>query len=105
MSAFDKFAVIHPARQLAQNLPFAVRDRLIGVASIADLATGATVATSSPRRTAQQLHLRPDLTVVPFRGNVAARLAKLVACDADAILLAGDLIERTSPSLCALFAS
>jgi hydroxymethylbilane synthase len=42
-----------------------------------DLPRGATVATSSVRRKAQLLHLRPDLQVVPIRGNVDTRLAKL----------------------------
>ena len=41
------------------------------------LPQGATVATSSPRRKAQLLHLRPDLRVVEIRGNVPTRLRKL----------------------------
>ena len=40
------------------------------------------------RRAAQALHLRPDCTVVGFRGNVQTRLAKLAAGEADATLLA-----------------
>lgn len=42
-----------------------------------DLPRGATVATGSVRRKAQLLHIRPDLEVVPIRGNVDTRLAKL----------------------------
>ena len=38
-----------------------VRDRLIGAASLEQISQGATVGTSSPRRTAQLLRLRPDL--------------------------------------------
>lgn len=65
-----------------------VRDVLVGAASIHALPRGARVGTSAPRRAAQLLHARPDCTVVPFRGNVATRLAKLAAGEADATLLA-----------------
>jgi hydroxymethylbilane synthase len=65
-----------------------VRDVLVGAASIAALPQGARVGTSAPRRAAQLLHARPDCSVVPFRGNVATRLAKLAAGEADATLLA-----------------
>ena len=43
----------------------------------AQLANGATVATSSTRRRAQLLALRPDLNVVEIRGNVGTRIRKL----------------------------
>lgn len=65
-----------------------VRDVLIGAASIHALPQGARVGTSAPRRAAQLLHARPDCTVVQFRGNVATRLARLAAGEADATLLA-----------------
>ena len=65
-----------------------VRDALVGAASIAALPHGARVGTSAPRRAAQMLHLRPDLSIVPFRGNVATRLGKLASGEADATLLA-----------------
>ncbi|GGC40782.1 porphobilinogen deaminase [Novosphingobium marinum] len=65
-----------------------VRDALIGATSIAALPPGARIGTSAPRRAAQLLHARPDCTVVPFRGNVATRLAKLAAGEADATFLA-----------------
>ncbi|THD37500.1 MAG: hydroxymethylbilane synthase [Sphingomonas sp.] len=71
-----------------------VRDRIIGAASVADLAEGATVGTSSPRRAAQLLRLRPDLKIVGFRGNVDTRLAKLAAGEADATLLAAAGLDR-----------
>lgn len=45
--------------------------------TIADLPTGATVGSSSVRRAAQLLNLRPDLQIVQFRGNVQTRLRKL----------------------------
>ena len=58
------------------------------IASIHALPPGARVGTSAPRRAAQLLHARPDCTVVPFRGNVATRLARLAAGEAEATLLA-----------------
>ena len=56
-----------------------VRDAFVSrqVASLADLAPGAVVGTSSLRRRAQLLNRRPDLRVVEFRGNVQTRLRKL----------------------------
>ena len=53
-----------------------------------DLPVGARVGTSSLRRKAQVLALRPDLTVVPLRGNVDTRMKKLAAEEADATILA-----------------
>ena len=49
---------------------------------------GAAVGTSSLRRQAQILALRPDLRVRPLRGNVDTRLSKLDAGEVDAIVLA-----------------
>lgn len=43
-----------------------------------DLPAGARVGTGSPRRSAQLLAQRPDLTIVPIRGNVPTRLARVV---------------------------
>jgi hydroxymethylbilane synthase len=71
-----------------------VRDVLIGAASIHALPRGAKVGTSAPRRAAQLLHARPDCEVVSFRGNVATRLAKLAAGEADATLLAKAGLNR-----------
>ena len=57
-----------------------VRDAFISITakSITDLPKGCRVGTSSLRRRAQLLHIRPDLEVVEFRGNVQTRLKKLV---------------------------
>ncbi len=71
-----------------------VRDVLVGAASLADLPRGARIGTSAPRRAAQMLHVRPDCTVVSFRGNVATRLGKLEAGEADATLLAAAGLSR-----------
>ena len=74
------FAAVLPREDL--------RDCLIGAASVAALPQGARVGTSAPRRAAQILNARPDCVIVPFRGNVATRLARLAADEADATLLA-----------------
>jgi len=71
-----------------------VRDRLIGADSIEDLPQGARIGTSSPRRAAQMRRIRPDLSIVPLRGNVDTRLAKVRDGEADATLLAAAGLER-----------
>jgi hydroxymethylbilane synthase len=71
-----------------------VQERLIGAESIEALKQGAVVGTSSPRRKAQLLALRPDLKIVPIRGNVQTRLAKVEAGEVDATLLAGAGLRR-----------
>ena len=71
-----------------------VRDRLIGAESVEALPQGARVGTSSPRRAAQLLRLRPDLQVSPIRGNVETRLAKVSAGEFDATLLAAAGLDR-----------
>ncbi len=74
------------------------RDCLVGAASIAAIPQGAVVGTSAPRRAAQLLNLRPDCKVVTFRGNVATRLAKLQAGEADVTFLAAAGLERLGES-------
>lgn len=54
-----------------------LHDGNLAISPLAYLARGATVGTSSLRRRAQLLHVRSDLNVVPLRGNVPTRLAKL----------------------------
>ena len=76
---------------IACHLPRAdVRDAFISAkaTSLAALPAGAVVGTSSLRRQAQVKRLRPDLRVVPLRGNVDTRLRKLEEGAADATLLA-----------------
>ncbi len=67
-----------------------VRDAFISqkYSSIAELPEGATVGTSSLRRRAQLLAMRPDLKLVEFRGNVQTRLKKLEDGVAEATFLA-----------------
>lgn len=62
--------------------------------SLAALPLGAVVGTSSLRRQAQTLYARPDLIVVPFRGNVDTRLAKLASGQAQATFLAVSGLQR-----------
>jgi hydroxymethylbilane synthase len=60
----------------------------------AELPPGARVGTSSLRRQAQLKAVRPDLNVVPLRGNVDTRLRKLTDGSCDALVLASAGLER-----------
>jgi len=91
----DVETALDPGIVLAAMLPRAdVRDRLIGAASLGNLRHGARVGTSSPRRAAQLLARRPDLSIEMLRGNVATRLARIAAGDFDATLLAAAGLDR-----------
>ena len=59
-----------------------------GIAGLAGLPQGARVGTGSLRRQAQLLAQRPDIAVVPMRGNIGTRLRKVADGAADATLLA-----------------
>ena len=56
--------------------------------TLSNLPEGARVGTCSLRRTAQILALRPDLTILPLRGNVDSRVRKVLNGEYDAIILA-----------------
>lgn len=74
-----------------------VRDVLISKShyKISNLPQGATIATSSTRRSAQVLDLRPDLKIVAIRGNVGTRLQKLADNPGlDATILAAAGLRR-----------
>lgn len=73
-----------------------VRDAFISLTakSLMDLPHGARLGSSSVRRTAQALRLRPDLIATPFRGNVERRLQKLGEGLADATFLAAAGLRR-----------
>jgi hydroxymethylbilane synthase len=66
------------------------RDMLVSphAASLNDLPKGATVGTSSVRRAALALARRPDLAIMPIRGNVETRLKKVERGEVDATFLA-----------------
>ena len=72
------------------------RDAIIstGGQDLAGLPAGAVVGTASLRRQAQVLMTRPDLKVVPLRGNVQTRLRKLAEGQVDATLLATAGLNR-----------
>jgi hydroxymethylbilane synthase len=67
-----------------------VRDAFISLKArtLKDLPAGSVVGTASLRRGAQLRHMRPDLKVITFRGNVQTRLRKLEEGEADATFLA-----------------
>ena len=73
-----------------------VRDAFISrkAASLSDLPRGAVVGTASLRRQAMVKRLRPDVSVVTFRGNVDTRLKKLEDGVVDATLLAFAGLKR-----------
>ena len=77
-----------------------VRDGFVSLihANLAEMPPGAVVGTSSLRRRAQLLHLRPDLKVVEFRGNVQTRLRKLDEGVAQATFLACAGLHRLGQS-------
>ena len=99
--AGDIDLAVHSMKDLPAQLPAGLgiaailpredaRDAFVSVkySSLDALPAGAVIGTSSPRRQAQALRLRPDLRVVPFRGNVETRLRKLGEGVADATFLA-----------------
>ncbi|MEW6078245.1 MAG: hydroxymethylbilane synthase [Thermodesulfobacteriota bacterium] len=62
--------------------------------SFSGLPENCRVGTSSLRRAAQLLSLRPDMTIVPLRGNIDTRLAKLDRGEMEAIILAAAGLSR-----------
>lgn len=98
---------VHSMKDVPAGLPAGVsiaavprredaRDAFISTKAfkLADLPQGARVGTSSPRRRAQLLRLRPDLDIVPMRGNVETRLKKLKDDEVDAVILAAAGLRR-----------
>jgi hydroxymethylbilane synthase len=62
--------------------------------SLREIPRGGRIGTGSLRRQAQLMHLRPDLEIVPLRGNVDTRLRKLVEENLDAVILATAGLRR-----------
>ena len=97
---------VHSAKDLPIELPDGLElagvpprelpaDVWVGSATVfADVPSGARVGTSALRRRSQLLALRPDLEVVPIRGNVDTRLRKLADGDYDGIVLAAAGLSR-----------
>lgn len=102
---------VHSAKDMATTLPNGlvmpvflkredVRDAFISLIAdkFEDLPQGACIGSSSLRRAAQLRHVRPDLNIVEFRGNVDTRLQKLSDKVADATLLAAAGLNRLQKS-------
>src|SRR5437660_8156112 len=70
-----------------------VRDCLVGT-TLANLRQGARVGTSSLRRQAQLIHLRPDLDLRDLRGNVDTRLRKVESGEYEAVVVAKAGLDR-----------
>ncbi|MCH9753907.1 MAG: hydroxymethylbilane synthase [Alphaproteobacteria bacterium] len=64
--------------------------------TIKDQKQGAVIGTSSMRRAVQILNIRPDLQVVPFRGNIDSRIRKVVEGEVDGTILALAGLKRTN---------
>jgi hydroxymethylbilane synthase len=96
-SSKDMTTVLPPGLVLAAFLPREdARDAFISrqAKTLRDLPRGAVVGTASLRRQALVKRLRPDLAIVPLRGNVETRLRKIEAGEADATLLAVAGLKR-----------
>ncbi|MEM6780575.1 MAG: hydroxymethylbilane synthase [Pseudomonadota bacterium] len=96
-SAKDMPAFLPDGLQMEHYLPRSdPRDAVLcdACTSIADIHEGAIVGTCSPRRSAIILHRRPDLKIVPMRGNVHTRIMKLCSGKVDVTLLAMAGLER-----------
>jgi len=72
-----------PEREVAYDVLVCAKGQ-----TLSSLPEGARVGTCSLRRTAQLLARRPDLTILPLRGNVETRLRKVLSGEYDAIVLA-----------------
>ena len=104
----EAHGAVHSMKDMPSNLPkglkFAsipkredARDVLVlkeGYSSINDLPNGAKVATGSKRRKYQLLKYRPDLNIVPIRGNIDTRIRKIVDENLDGVVLAASGLLR-----------
>ena len=93
LAVSDLIVVAVPERADSRDA-LVVAPALSGVSSLEALPERARVATSSPRRVAQLLRLRPDLVTAPLAGNVDTRLTRLAEGVADALLLASAGLDR-----------
>ena len=107
LHAGDIDIAVHSMKDMPDTLPEGMvincileredpRDAFISLKAktIMDLLEGAVIGTSSVRRQSQLLASRPDLNIVPFRGNVQTRLRKLEDGEVDATILAVAGLKR-----------
>lgn len=73
------------------------------LAGLTDLPQGARIGTNSLRRQGQLLHLRPDIQVIPIRGNVDTRIKKIKTENLDGVILAESGLDRLQVPLDGLF--
>ena len=66
----------------------------LGFSSFRELPEGSTVGTGSLRRSTQLLHARPDIRIVPTRGNVDTRMQKMEKGEFEAVILAAAGLNR-----------
>ena len=101
----DVDVAVHSAKDVPTELPDGLviqavppradpRDAICGTNGLDDLPKGAVVGTSSLRRRALLLAIRPDLDVRDVRGNVDTRLRRLADGDFDALVLAQAGLDR-----------
>lgn len=103
-SAKDVPPITHPETEIAAfSARLDARDYFISAkfSTINDLPEGAVVGTSSARRKAILLRLRPDLNVVNFRGNVDTRLVKISNHEVDASVVAVCGLKRLEKEISA----
>ena len=96
-STKDMASFLPEGLEINHYLPRAdVRDAFISLKykSIEEMPAGAVVGTCSPRRQALALSKRPDIKIVPFRGNVGTRMEKIRNGQVDATFLAMAGLER-----------
>ena len=105
--AGDVDIAVHSAKDMPSALPDGLsiaafpkrgdaRDAIVNRwgAALDEMPSGARVGTSSPRRAGQILAARPDIRIVPMRGNVDTRLERVANGDYDAAALAAAGLER-----------
>jgi porphobilinogen deaminase len=80
-------------------LPRASVEDVIMPLSLKEIPKGATIGTSSLRRTASVKRLRPDLNIKPLRGNIQTRIRKLNEGEYDAIILAKAGLDRAEMNI------
>ena len=114
---------VHSAKDLPSDLPDGLtlatfgerrdpRDVIVSASgnTLAEMPGGSRLGTSSPRRSAQIKVIRPDVEIVPIRGNVGTRVDKAKGPDYDGVVLAAagllrlgmeeEVTEYLSPAVC-----